>query len=142
MAHRIVTAALGPADHRKDSVAHRPQPFALLVRGECHIGFRPALRPKIFIAVEARRSHPVLQRQIVTVPDAEPALFGAVDQKQSAERPERLAAEALFALLVDHDDAFAGVGDFRRRDQAGQSPADHDHVCIVSHDIRSPNSPD
>ena len=138
MAHRIVTAALGPADYREDSMAHRPEPFALLVRRECHIGFGPALRPKILVAVEARRSHPVLQRQIVTVPDAEPALFGTVDQKQSAQRPESLAAEALFALLVDHDDAFTGVGDFGRGDETGQSPADHDHVCIACHHVSPP----
>ena len=46
---------------------------------------------------------------------------GTVDQEQSAERPERLAAEALLALLVDHDDALAGVGDFGCRDQARQA---------------------
>ena len=58
---------------------------------------------------------------------------GEFDQKQPAKRPEGLAAEALFALLVDHDDAFAGIGDFGRGDQPGQSAADHDHVRIASH---------
>ena len=87
----------------------------------------------ILVAVEARGAHPVLQREIETVLDAEPALFGRVDQEQSAERPKRLAAEALFALLVDHDDALAGVGDFGCRDQPRQSAADHDYVRILSH---------
>ena len=116
-------------------MAHGAEPSALFAGRERHIGFRPAFRPKILVAVEARRSHPVLQRQIVTVLDAEPALFGAVDQEQSAERPEGLAAEALFALLVDHDDALAGVGDFGRGDEAGQPPADHDYVCIACHHV-------
>ncbi len=145
MAHRIVTAALGPADDREDPMAHRAQPSAFLAGRERHIGFRPAPRPKIFIAVEARRPHPVLQREIVAVLDAEPALFGAIDQKQSAERPEGLAAKALFAFLIDHDDAFAGVGDFGCGDKAREACTDHDYVCIVSHrvspDPRNDRSP-
>ena len=60
---------------------------------------------------------------------------GLIDQKQSAERPEGLAAEALFAFLVDHDDALAGVGDFGRGDEAREAPADHDYVRIVCHRI-------
>src|SRR5216683_945121 len=81
VAHRIVAAALGPADHGEDSMAHRAEPAAFLAGRERHIGFRPAPRPQIFIAVEARRPHPVLQREVVAVLDAEPALFGAIDQK-------------------------------------------------------------
>ncbi len=87
----------------------------------------------VLVAVESRGAHPVLQREIVGILDAEPALFGRVDQKQSAERPEGLAAKALFAFLVDDDDALAGVGDFGCRDQPRQSAADHDYVCVISH---------
>ena len=50
---------------------------------------------------------------------------------ESAERPESLAAEALFALLVDHDGAFAGIGDFAGRDQARGTSADHNGVRVV-----------
>jgi hypothetical protein len=64
-----------------------------------------------------------------------PSVGGRIDQKQSVERPEGLAAEALFALLIDHDDAFAGVGDFRRGDEARQPAADHDYVCIACHRV-------
>ena len=135
MAHRVVAAAFGPADHRKDPVAHGAEPAAFFASRERDIGFRPALRPEILIAVEARRSHPVLQRQIVTVLDAEPALFWAIDQKQPAERPECLPAEALFALLIDHDDAFAGVGNFGRGNEACEAAADHDYVCIIGHRV-------
>ena len=121
-------------------MAHGAQPAALFAGREGDIGLRPAPRPEIFVAVETRRSHPVLQRQVKTVLDAEPALFGAVDQEQSAERPEGLAAEALLALLVDHDDALAGIGDFGRGDQARQPAADHNYVRIVSHCV-FPDSP-
>jgi hypothetical protein len=131
--HRVIAAALGPADHGEDAMAHRAQPSALLAGGERHVSLRPASRPQILVAIEACRTHPVLQREFKAVLDAEPALFGAVDQKQSAERPESLAAEALFALLVDHDDALAGLGDFGCGDEARQSAADHDYVRIVSH---------
>ena len=133
VAHGVIAAALRPADHGKDPVAHRAQPSALFTGGERDIGFRPALRPKILVAVEARRSHPVLQRKIVAVLDAEPALLRRIHQKQSAERPEGLAAKALLAFLVDHDDALAGIGDFRRGNEAGETGSDHDYVCIVSH---------
>jgi len=114
-------------------VAHRPQPSALLARREGHISFGPASRPQIFLAVEARRPYPVLQRQFVTVLDAEPALFRRIHQEQSAERPESLAAEALLALLIDHDDAFASFRNFRRRDEARKASADHNDVSILSH---------
>src|SRR5260370_37586353 len=111
-AHGIGTAALGPADHRENTVTHRAQPSALFASRECHISFRPAPRPNIFFSVKARRAHPVLQRELKAVLDAEPALFRAVYQEQSAERAEGLAAKALFAFLLDHDDAFAGIGNF------------------------------
>ncbi len=139
VAHGIIAAALGPADHGEDAMAHRAQPAAFFARREGDIGFSPASRPKVLVAVETRRPHPVLQRQVKTVPDAEPALFGAVDQKQSAERPEGLAAKALFALLVDHDDALAGVGDFGGGDEARQPRADHDYIRIIGHCV-SPGS--
>ena len=60
---------------------------------------------------------------------------GRIDQKQSAERPESLAAEALFALLIDHDDAFAGVGDLGCGDETREAAADHDDVSILSHGV-------
>ncbi len=78
-----------------------------------------------------------MQREVKTVLDAEPALFGAIDQKQPAERPEGLAAETLFALLIDHDDAFTGVSNFGRGDETCETAADHDYVRIISH-IASP----
>src|SRR6202012_3350795 len=112
-------------------VSHRAQPATLLAGGESDIGFGPAPRPEVFVAVETGRAQPVLQREIETVLDAEPALFGAVDQKQAAERPERLAAKALFAFLFDHDDASAGVRDFGRGDEASEPATDHDYVSIV-----------
>src|SRR6266700_2622401 len=104
VAHGVITAALGPADDRKDPMTHGAEPIALLAGCERDIGFRPALRPKVFRPVEAGRSHPVLEREIVTVLDAKPALLRAIDQEQAAERPKRLAAKALLALLIDHYD--------------------------------------
>ena len=135
MAHRVIAAALGPADHRENTVSHRAQPVALFAGRERNIGFRPALRPMVVIAVEARGAHPVLQREIVGILDAKPALFRKVDQKQTAERPKCLAAQALVALLIDDDDALAGVGDFGRGHQPRQSAADHDYVCVISHRV-------
>jgi hypothetical protein len=44
----------------------------------------------------------------------------------------------LFALLIDQDDAFAGLSDFRGGDQARQPAADHDYVRIIRHRPHSP----
>ena len=87
----------------------------------------------VVVAVEARGPHPVLQCEIVGILNAEPALLGRVHQEESAERPKGLSAKALFAFLVDDDDALAGVCDFGCRDQSRQSAADHDYVCDLSH---------
>src|SRR6202042_2338169 len=75
VAHGVVAAAFGPADHRKNTMADRPQPASFLPGGESEIGLCPSPRPEVFFAVEARRAHPVLMRQIVAVLDAEPALL-------------------------------------------------------------------
>ncbi len=60
-------------------------------------------------------------------------MLGRIDQEQSAERPERLAAEVLLALLVDDDDALAGIGKLGRGDEAGKARTHHDHIGIVGH---------
>src|SRR3984893_18477055 len=56
MAHCVVAAALGPADDGKDSMAHRAEPAALFTGRARDTSFRPALRPKVFVAVKTRRS--------------------------------------------------------------------------------------
>ena len=76
VAHRVIAAALGPADHRKDTVSHRAQPVAFLAGCERNVGFRPAPWPVILVSIKSRAAHPVLQREFKTVLDAEPALLG------------------------------------------------------------------
>src|SRR5207342_1870450 len=39
--HRVIAAALGPADHGKDAVPHRAQPVAFFARRKPDIGFGP-----------------------------------------------------------------------------------------------------
>ena len=114
-------------------MAHGAQPRSLLARREADIGFRPAARPVILVAVEARRTEPVLPGEVERILDAQPALLGAVDEKQAAERPEGLAAEALLGLLVEHDDAPAGVGDFAGGGEARQTRANDDRVGVERH---------
>ena len=58
------------------------------------------------------------------------ALLGTVDEEQAAERPEGLAADRILALLLDDDDALAGVGEFGRGDETGQARADDDGVGV------------
>src|ERR1700754_2337850 len=45
VAHCVVAAALGPADHRENTVAHRAQPVTLLAGCERNISFGPFPRP-------------------------------------------------------------------------------------------------
>src|SRR5690606_21802121 len=81
----VVPAAFGPADDRKDLQPAFPQPAALLTGGEIDVGVCPLSRPVVLGPVEPGRPEPVLQGQLVAVPDAQPALFGAVDEEQPTE---------------------------------------------------------
>jgi hypothetical protein len=82
----------------------------------------------IFGAVEARRAHPVLEREVVGVADPEAALLGGIDEKEPAERPERLPAERLLGLLLEDRDPAPGIRQFGGRDQPGEPGADDDDV--------------
>ncbi len=130
MAACVVAAPLGPADQREGAQPAFPQPAALLARREVDVGVRPLPWPVVLGPVETRGAQPVLQRQLVAVADAEPALFGAVDEEQAAERPERLPADVGGVLLVDDQDAAAAFGQFTGGDQAGQAGSDHDDISI------------
>src|SRR5262249_3357927 len=107
VAHRVVAAALGPADHREYPVTHGAQPAAFFAGGEVDIGFGPALRPMILRAIETCGTVPILQCKLERILDAEASLFRRVNQEQSAERPEGLAAQILLAFLIKKDDAFS-----------------------------------
>ena len=134
-----VAAALGPADHGEEAHALLVQPGALLAGGEVDVGLGPAARPVVLGAVEAGRAQPVLQRELVRVLDAHPALLGRVDEKEPAEGPEGLAAERRLGLLVDRSDPPAGVRQLGGRDQPGQPAADDDGVVFVTHSARQAN---
>ena len=126
----VVAAALGPADEREGLQSALAQPAALLACGEVDVGVRPLPRPVVLGPVEARGAEPVLQRQLVAVADAQPALFGAVDEEQPAERPERLTAEVGGVLLVDDQDAAAAFGELTGGDQARKARSDDDDISI------------
>ena len=65
--------------------------------------------------------------------DAHAPLFGRIDQKNPAERPERLAAKRLLRLLIENDDLLLRVDQFRRGDQPGKSGTDDNYVRVKSH---------
>jgi hypothetical protein len=73
--------------------------------------------------------------EIIIVLDSKPALLGRIDQEQPAKGPERLAAEVLFAFLVDHGDAPAGGRKLGGGDKAGKAGADHDDVNFFCHRV-------
>src|SRR5262245_36849537 len=125
-----IAAALGPANNGKPAHASGLQPGALLTRGETDIGLGPLAGPKIYLAVEASRPQPVLQRKVVGIADAHAPLLGAVDDEQAAERPERLAAQGLLTLLIEQDDALTGLDQLASSHEPGEASADDDGVCI------------
>jgi hypothetical protein len=106
------------------------QPGTLLLGRELDVRTRPLPWPVVLVPVERGERLPVVPRQLERVPYPQPALLRAVDEEQTAERPERLAADARRRLLFDDDDPLARVGQLTGRHQAGQAPADHDHVRV------------
>ena len=126
----VIATALGPADQCERLQAALTQPAALLPRGEVDVGVRPLPRPVVLGPVETGGAQPVLQRQLVAVADAQPALFGAVDEEQPAERPERLAADVVGVLLVDDQDPAAAFDEFACGDQARQARSHDDDISI------------
>ena len=105
---RAPVPALGPADDRRHAQPEVEQVPPLLARREPDVGLGPLPGPEVLpLAIEPRRPHPVLQRELVRVLDPHPPLLGAVDEEQPRERPERLAAEVVAVLLLD-DQRLAG----------------------------------
>src|SRR6478672_3957008 len=116
----VIAAALRPADEGKGLQATLVQPAALLARREVDVGVGPLPRPVVLGAVEARGAEPVLQRQLVAVVDAQPPLFGTVDEEQPTKRPERLTTDVVGVLLVDDEHAAPTLDQLTRRYQPGQ----------------------
>lgn len=68
----------------------------------------------------------------MAVADAQPALLGAVDEEQAAERPEGLPAQVGAVLLVQDKHPQAAVHQFAGGDQARQSGPDHNGIRAES----------
>ncbi|MCY1505442.1 hypothetical protein D9M68_396590 [compost metagenome] len=140
--HRIAVAmgkaaaALGPADDRKPAHAEGMQPAALFACGKVEIGFRPKPRPVVLRTVELRRPQPVLPGKLTRVTNAHAPLLGAIDEEQTAQRPESLTAKVLFAFLIENDDLAAKGGRFRGGNQAGKARTDDQYIAI--HEMPSP----
>ena len=126
-------AALRPPDDGEEAHALRMQPRALLASGPVHVGLGPGARPAVLVAVEAGRALPVLPREVARVPDAHAALLGRVHEEQAAERPPRLPAEVLLALLVQDRHAAPGASGLGGGDEPGQPAADDENVGTVGH---------
>src|SRR6185436_16470176 len=102
----------------------RAEPRAFFPRGPGDVRLRPAEWPTIFIAIEAGGAHPVLQRELVRVANAEPALLRRVHEEETTERPERLATERLLGLLVDDEYPAAGVRNLHGSDEPREPGTD------------------
>ncbi len=138
VAQCAAVAALGPPDEGQRAQAEGAEVVALLAVREVDVRLRPLLRPEVLAAtgavgavaeaVELRRALPVLPRELGGVGDAHPALLGAVDEQQPAERPPRLPAEVGAVLLVEDQHPPPGQGELVGGDETGEAGADHDDV--------------
>ena len=140
----LSAAAFGPADHGGQADPMLFQPGALFAGGELDIGARPLHRPLILgqrssQPVPARAAAPVPPGQVDAVAHAQLPLLRRVDQEQSAEGPEGLAAQIGRVLLIDQRHPLARLNQFIGGDQSGQSPAHDDDVCVHSRfPVRAP----
>src|SRR3954447_11204596 len=85
------------------------------------------------VSVEPGGAEPIAQRQLIGVLDAHASLLRAVHEEETAERPESLPAEVVAVLLIQDEHPAAGFAGLIGGDQAGQPPADHDHVRALGH---------
>ena len=90
-------------------------------------GIRPAPRPLV-VGIEVRGAHPVVERQLVAVPDAAAPLLGAVHHEEPAERLGREAAELLRLAAIQQQDVAVAVEQLERRDETGNPRAHDDDV--------------
>jgi len=128
--------ALGPAYRRKPAEPLRTQPLPHLTGGEIHVRLGPLPRPAVVVPIEARCRDPVTHRELVRVANAEPPLFRCIHHEQTTERPERLAAEALLAFLIEEEHAAPGVGGFRGSDEPSETGAGDDDISTVGRSRR------
>src|SRR5262249_25870467 len=90
----------------------------------------PLAGPEILLAVEAGRSQPVLQREVVRIADTHASLLGAIDEKEPTKRPEGLAAKRPLTLLIQENDALAGLDQLAGGNEPGEPSADDDGICV------------
>ena len=107
------------------------QPRPLLAGREVDVRLGPAAAASGPLAVELGAAHPVLQRQLVGVLDAHPALLGAC-RRGTARRATRTPGRRgdCSRLLVEQEHLLARVGELGGGDQPGQAGSDDDDVCV------------
>ena len=123
--------AFGPTNGGEPAHPLRVQPRTLFSGGKIYVRLRPPPRPVVFGTIEASGVHPIAQCELVRVTDAEAPLLGRVDEKKPAQRPERLPAKALLALLLDEQHSAARVGRLRGGDKTRESRSNDDYVSVV-----------
>src|SRR5829696_4201827 len=128
-----VAPAFGPAHDGKKPHTLLAEPGALLRRGEVHIGFCPLPGPVVLLPVEACRTHPVLEREVVRILHPKPPLLRRVHEEQSPKRPKRLPTQGLLRFLIQHDHATPGRGKLGRSNQPREASYDNDHVRVIVH---------
>ena len=127
---RAVAAALGPLHEGEQSDSEGREPGAFLPGREVHVRLRPVPGVGVLGPVEGGGREPVGEGKLLAVTDAEPALFGRIDQEEAAEGPMGLAAHGGGRFLVqDHNAPPGGVG-LRGGDEPGEPGADDNHVRL------------
>jgi hypothetical protein len=90
----------------------------------------PFRRPDVLVveAVESGAARPVVPGQLEGVLHPHPALLGAVNEKDAAERPERLPAQVGRVLLIHQGDLLTAAGQLMGGHQPGQPCAHNSDI--------------
>ena len=123
-------AAFDPQNDRQPSDAELAQVVAPVGGGAFDEVLGPDRGPN-FAGAEFGEGFPVFERLFDIIGDLHAALLGAVDEEHAAERFERGAAKAGFALALEDGDALAGLEEFERGDDARDAAAHDRHVALV-----------
>ena len=120
--------AFSPADDGEPAHAHAVEPLAHRAGRELEVGLGPLPRPEVLRPIEPRGAEPVATGELDAVAHAHAPLLGSVDHEESAQAPERLRANALRPLLLDHDDMGPEIGCLRSGHEAGQTRTHDEHI--------------
>jgi hypothetical protein len=82
------------------------------------------------VLAQLAKANPVAQRNLGGVFELHAPLQGRIHQRHAAKGPQGQTAQAVARVAVHQRHALARLQAFKRRDQAGQAAANHQHIRL------------